>query len=148
MKRKIYPPTYFLIVLVTQVFIGIMLPLKKIISFPAGYFGIIFIFFGIVMNIWADFVFKKCGTTVKPDEKPCVLVESGPFRLSRHPMYLGMVCMLLGTAILIGSLSAFIFSAIFFLIVRYKYIVEEEKKMENEFGQLYLDYKKKTRMLI
>jgi protein-S-isoprenylcysteine O-methyltransferase Ste14 len=123
-------------------------PLKKTITAPSNYSGIIFIIFGIAINLWADAIFKKQNTAVKPDEKPSQLIESGPFRISRHPMYLGMIVILLGIAILMGSLSAFIFPIIFFLIMQLKYIPQEEKIMENEFGKAYLDYKKKVRKWI
>ena len=108
----------------------------------------ILIIFGTIINLWADSIFKKYNTTVKPDEKPTKLINIGPFRISRHPMYLGMTLILLGTAILLGSLISFIFPIIFFLIMNYKYIPEEEKRMQNEFGKLYIDYKNKVRKWI
>jgi protein-S-isoprenylcysteine O-methyltransferase Ste14 len=147
-KRKIYPPTQLLLMIIFQVILGFLAPLKKIVTAPSNYSGIIFIVFGIAINLWADAIFKKQNTAVKPDEKPSRLIESGPFRISRHPMYLGMIVILLGIAILMGSLSAFIFPIIFFLIMQFKYIPQEEKIMENEFGKAYLDYKKKARKWI
>ncbi len=147
-KRKIHPPTYLLIMITIQVIISFFVPLKKIITMPLNYSGIVLIIFGIAINLWADAIFKKQNTTVKPDEKPGQLVESGPFFFSRHPMYLGMTVILLGIAILAGSLSAFIFPIIFFFIMQFKYVSQEEKMMENEFGGAYLNYKKKIRKWI
>lgn len=147
-KNKIYPPTQLLILLVIQIAINFVFPIKKLISSPINYFGMILIIFGTIINLWADSIFKKYNTTVKPDEKPTKLINIGPFRISRHPMYLGMTLILLGTAILLGSLISFIFPIIFFLIMNYKYIPEEEKRMQNEFGKLYIDYKNKVRKWI
>ncbi|MDD5173200.1 MAG: methyltransferase, partial [Patescibacteria group bacterium] len=70
------------------------------------------------MNIWTDNIFKKGKTTVKPHEKPSTLIVSGPFRLSRHPMYLGMAAILFGVSILLGSLTLFIFPIIFGILMQ------------------------------
>jgi len=147
-RKEIYPPTQLLVIIIIQAVVNFFIPLKKIVFAPLNYFGFVLIIFGIIINIWADDIFKKNKTTVKPDEKPSLLIVSGPFRISRHPMYLGMTAILLGIAFWMGSFSAFIFPVIFLLAMQYKYIPAEEKTMENEFGQDYLDYKKKTRMWI
>ena len=60
---------------------------------------------GIVLNIVADRAFKQRKTTVKPFQESASLVTSGVYRLSRHPMYLGFVLILLSMAIFAGSLT-------------------------------------------
>lgn len=147
-KIKIYPPTQLLILLVIQIAANFIFPIRELIFLPINYFGIILIIFGAIINLRADNIFKKHNTTVKPDEKPTKLIDTGPFRISRHPMYLGMTLILSGTAIFLGSLISFIFPIIFFLIIHYNYIPEEEKRMQDEFGQSYIDYKNKVRKWI
>jgi protein-S-isoprenylcysteine O-methyltransferase Ste14 len=66
------------------------------------------ILFGIIINLWTDSLFKKKQTTVKPHEMPNFFIDSGPFRLSRHPVYLGMMSILLGVAIFPGSLNRYV----------------------------------------
>ena len=104
--------------------------------------------FGIILNIWSDLLFKKKKTTVKPHKTPSLLVISGPFRISRHPMYLGMVAILLGTAILHGTLITFLFPIIFIILMEIVFISTEEKNLEKAFGEKYLNYKKKVRRWI
>lgn len=97
------------------------------------------------MNIWADNLFKEKNISVKPHEPPAELETSGPFRLSRHPMYLGMVLVLLGAAVLLGSLVTFIFPIAFVIAMNLMFIPLEEKNAEEIFGEKYLGYKRKVR---
>jgi len=76
--------------LVCEIGLHFAFPIKKIVAFPYSLLGIPLIIVGGGLNVWADSLFKKHRTTVKPHESPTALVTSGPFRLSRHPMYLGI----------------------------------------------------------
>ena len=100
------------------------------------------------MAIWADSLFKKSGTTIIPYEIPTSLVTSGPFRISRQPIYLGMTTILLGETILLGSFITFILPVIFAILMEIIFIPMEEKNLEIVFGEKYLDYKKKVRRWI
>jgi protein-S-isoprenylcysteine O-methyltransferase Ste14 len=148
MKSKLLPPTYFWLSVLLSLCLHFIIPIKKIISSPYRYFGIIFILFGIVLNLWSDAMFKKKKTTVKPYENPTELATAGPFRISRHPMYLGMVAILLGEAIILGSLITFLSPILYIIISEWLYIPFEEANLENVFGKQYRDYKKKVRRWI
>jgi len=143
MKNKILPPTYFLISFILIIVSHFIFPIIKIIHLPYNWIGVILIIFGSAINLWVDNIFKKKETTVNPYEKPNILITSGPFRLSRHPMYLGMTTILFGIAILLGSLISFIFPIIFAILMQKLFIPVEEKNLEILFGQKYLNYKKK-----
>jgi protein-S-isoprenylcysteine O-methyltransferase Ste14 len=147
-KSKILPPTYFLILLLSSVALHFLCPVWKIIPGPYRYLGIIPIVLGMVLNLWADSLFKKKKTTVKPYESPAELVTSGPFRISRHPMYVGMVAMLLGVAIVLGSVIPFVFPVLFVILMETMFIPLEERELEEAFGVNYLDYKRKVRRWI
>jgi len=123
-------------------------PIKKLIFSPYTYLGFVFIALGIILNIWTDILFKKKKTTVKPYKKPTQLLISGPFRISRHPMYLGMAIILLGVAIIHGTLITFVFPIIFIIFMELFFIPFEEKNLERIFGKKYLNYKKKVRRWI
>ena len=147
-KRKILPPTYLCIYLLLCVGLHFILPIKQIIPFPYRYFGTILIIIGLWLNIWADGIFKKRKTTVNPFEESNSLVIDGPFSFSRHPMYLGMAILLLGVAIVLGSLITFVIPVAFFLTMEIVFIHVEEDAMEKAFGQEYLDYRKRVRRWI
>jgi protein-S-isoprenylcysteine O-methyltransferase Ste14 len=123
-------------------------PVLKFVSSPYYYLGVILILFGIIINLWTDSLFKKKQTTVKPHEMPNFFIDSGPFRLSRHPMYLGMMSILLGVAIFLGSLITFVFPIVFIIIMERNFIPMEEKNLIKKFGNRYVDYRKNVRRWI
>ena len=93
----------------------------------------------------ADAAFKREKTTVKPFEKSTALVVSGVFTISRHPMYLGMVIILLGIAILMGTLTPFIVVVIFGILMELVFVEPEERMLEEQFGATWIAYKMKVR---
>ena len=90
----------------------------------------------------------KKKTSIKPFETPSAFITSGPFKLSRNPIYLGMTITLFGVETALGSLSPYIFPVIFVIIINGLIIPAEEKDLENKFGEKYLDYKTKVRRWI
>ncbi|VVB93418.1 Phospholipid methyltransferase [uncultured archaeon] len=148
MDQKIMPPTYFIILFLLAIVSHFVFPVKGIVHAPYTYSGIILIIFGLIMPVWADSLFKKSGTTIKPNEIPTSLVTTGPYRITRQPIYSGMTAILLGEAIFLGSLITFIFPVIFAILMDVIFIPVEEKNLEIAFGEKYLDYKKKVRRWI
>ena len=63
-------------------------------------------------------------------------------------MYLGMCAILLGEAILMGSIVMFFVPIIFVLLMEIIFIPHEEKNLEDVFGVEYINYKKKVRRWI
>jgi protein-S-isoprenylcysteine O-methyltransferase Ste14 len=147
-NKKILPPIYFFLFLFLAIGLHFIFPVKKIIQAPYTYSGIALIVFGVVLNIWSDALFKKKKTTIKPFEDPTKLEVSGPFAISRNPMYLGMAIILLGTSVFLGSLIAFIFPIGFIIVMSVIFIPFEEQNLEKIFGKEYLDYKQKVRCWI
>ncbi len=143
--NRILPPTYFLFYLAAAIILHVLVPIVYIISAPFTYLGIAVMLFGLVITFWADNIFKRVKTTVQPFEKSTVLVTEGPFRLSRHPMYLGFVSVLLGLAILLGSVVSFLSPIAMFVTLQMRFMPYEEKDMEAVFGAEYAAYKNRVR---
>jgi protein-S-isoprenylcysteine O-methyltransferase Ste14 len=120
------------------------LPLLQIIKYPFNLIGILFLITGAGLNIWADQMMKKYNTTVKPDEKPTVLIETGVFKLSRNPMYLGMALLLLGAGFILGSVTSFVGVILFVAVMEMVFIPQEEKILQEQFGEEFKAYKKKV----
>ena len=145
MKSKIRPDIFFVVFLALSIVFHFGLPIKKVLFPPYIYVGWVFIAVGPVLIIWSDLLFKKKKTTVKPYEQPTQLLISGPFWISRHPMYLGMVLLLLGVAIVHGTLISFVFPVVFGILMGLLFIPFEEKTLERIFGRRYLEYKQRVR---
>ncbi len=145
MAKHFMPTNYFLVLLVLSVVLHFVLPIFHIIRPPVSYIGVLFIVFGAIINVWTDNLFKKVDTTVKPHRMPTALTTSGPFRISRHPMYLGMTSILLGVTFLCGSFITFIFPVLYIVIMETVFIPMEEKNLARQFGDEYANYKKRVR---
>ncbi len=143
MKRQLLPPVFLFIFLLAVPVVHYIIPLKQVFAVPYTYMGIILIGFGVLMNLWADHLFKKHFTTVKPYERPSTLITSGPFQITRHPMYLGMFTILCGVSVLFGSAMVLIVPVIFVLLMEILFIRHEEQTMEQTFGGEYTVYKKR-----
>jgi protein-S-isoprenylcysteine O-methyltransferase Ste14 len=72
-------------------------------------------------------------------------VTGGLYRYTRNPMYLGMVSVLIGAALLFGTLSAWLPIPVFVWIIHNNFIRVEERFLEGIFGGQYLQYKNKVR---
>jgi len=146
-KNKLLPPNFLFIYLLLSIILHFLFPIRNIIS-SYRLFGFPLIIAGLVINFWADSLFKKNKTTVKPNEIPTRLIVNGPFSFSRHPMYLGFVSLLLGVSVLLGSFSSFISPILMFITLEKKFIPLEEQQMEKVFGNKYREYQKKVRRWI
>lgn len=147
-EKKILPPTYFNISVILIALLYFILPVLEFIYFPWNLSGILFIISGALLNLIADRDFKRAQTTVKPFEYSTVLLTGGVFGISRNPMYLGMSAILLGESLLFGSLSPFIVALIFTLLMHFRFIIAEEKMLEEKFGDDYIVYSDKVRRWI
>lgn len=145
MMRKILPTAYLLFFLLTATVFHFLFPSPQIVAPPYHYLGVFLVLAGIWLNIWADRLFKKKKTAVKPLEKPSALIIEGPFRFSRHPMYLGFVLTMVGVAVLLGSAVAFLAPMAMLMTLETIFIPYEERTLEEIFGQKYSDYKKRVR---
>jgi protein-S-isoprenylcysteine O-methyltransferase Ste14 len=142
--REIIPPVYLFLSIVIMVLLHFLLPGTRVFIFPWNLLGGIPLALGIVMNLVADKSFKKHQTTVKPLEESTALITTEVFRVSRHPMYLGFVLILLGIAALMGSLTPYLIVLIFAVFMDVVFIRFEEQKLEKTFGEAWSEYKKKV----
>ena len=153
MPRKIIPPAYLLTSLLLMFVLDSYLPVQNITMSAINYSGLIYIgilvgLCGFALTVSGTLYFKKSGTAIRPFETSTALVTDGPYRFTRNPMYLGLVLILIGTAIYLGSLSPIFVIPVFFLIIQEWFIKHEEPFLENIFGKEYQDYKVKVRRWI
>jgi|TARA_B110000483_G_scaffold239149_1_gene317125 protein-S-isoprenylcysteine O-methyltransferase Ste14 len=137
-----YPPIILLISLICQFIIYFSFPIEADLS---SLIGLILIFSGLSMAAISFRLMSKIKTTFIPDGTPEKLVSTGPFKISRNPIYLGMFMFLLGVAFMMESVSALLIASIFALIINYTWISHEEKKLAEIFGQNWVEYCSKVR---
>ncbi len=146
MKRKrVLPPIYLLVAIVAMVALHFLLPVMRIVPLLWSLLGFIPLACGIGIEIIADNALRAAKTTVKPFEQSTALVTSGVYGISRHPMYLGFVLILIGIAVMMGSLTPFIVILPFVIVMDRGFISVEERMLEERFGKVWLEYKHRVR---
>jgi len=143
--KRVFPTTYLLIAMLAMMAIHFLFPVAMIIPVPWNLLGIIPLALGVTLDLVADGAFHKANTTVKPFEESSVLVTAGAFRISRNPMYLGFVFVLIGVAVLLRSLSPYVIIVGYVILIQTMFIKVEEYMLDEKFGARYQEYKRKTR---
>jgi protein-S-isoprenylcysteine O-methyltransferase Ste14 len=123
-------------------------------SYPRGSLGlrcavalIVFIFSGY-LALHAFVVLKKRGTFIDPNKPTKQIVEDGPFKFSRNPMYLSLVLVLFGLSVLFLSIW-FLLSAIGLWLMFDRFAIAlEEVYLQQKFGDRYTEYKARVRRWI
>jgi protein-S-isoprenylcysteine O-methyltransferase Ste14 len=143
--QRIEPPSYLFAAMALMAMLHLLVPGAAIIGYPWQLLGSAPLLLGILLNLCADAAFKRHGTTVKPFEPSSTLITTGVFRVSRHPMYLGMVLILLGIAVLMGSVTPLLAVMAFAVLMDRRFIRIEERMLARQFGTAWQAYKQRVR---
>ena len=100
---------------------------------------------GIALIVWSALAFRQARTTIVPHRAPSALVEAGPYRLSRNPIYLADLVILAGAALIFGAPLALILLVPFREVLLRLFILPEDAVLERALGRAYLDYKTRAR---
>jgi protein-S-isoprenylcysteine O-methyltransferase Ste14 len=111
--------------------------------------AIVLMVLGIASAVSAARLFRREGTEINPTSTTNArLVTSGPFRLTRNPMYLGLVLVTSGIAFAVGAWPMFLAPLATFATANWVHIPFEEAKMRRQFGAGFDDYCAKVRRWI
>ncbi|MBI1250466.1 MAG: isoprenylcysteine carboxylmethyltransferase family protein [Alphaproteobacteria bacterium] len=105
-----------------------------------GLFGV-----GLTLVLAAAGNFRRSGEKPAPWTPTNAIVDSGPYRFTRNPMYLGMALAYLGLAIGADSLVALALLFPVLLIIQFGVIAREERYLEGKFGAPYRAFKARVR---
>lgn len=139
------PPVYFLCALLLMVFLDRDYPMALLVTAPLNYGGIPFIALGLGISAGGALLFHQAGTPVVPFEPARALVTAGLYRFSRNPMYLGLVIILGGVWLLLGTLTPLLVPPAFFVLLQRAFVRREERILEQTFGDEYRDYRRRVR---
>lgn len=131
MKNLNIPPIWTLLAIFFAVILHFVYPFV-LFEFRAIDLGVIAI--GIYLILVTPIWFKRNNTTIIPRRKPTALIVEGPFKLSRNPMYLGMVLVTFGVGMTLGSIQALLPSVWLLLFLKKNYIIPEERKLIEAMG--------------
>ena len=109
-------------------------------SLPAGRVGGIVFVLALAFVAWAIATITKAGSNVPTNMPTTTIVQGGPYRFTRNPIYLGMFFGLVGLAIAFDSLWLIGTLVPFALVIRYGVVAREETYLERTFGDAYRHY--------
>jgi protein-S-isoprenylcysteine O-methyltransferase Ste14 len=144
-KPRIYPPAYFLLAVGAMLLLHRALPLAQWLAWPWTLAGAVFFLLGFGLSFAGRRRFQLSGAPLQPFEEGPALVTDGVFRFSRNPMYAGMLIMLLGVGVGLGTAGPLAVIPLFYLLLRWRFIRAEEAGLERRFGRVYTAYKARVR---
>jgi protein-S-isoprenylcysteine O-methyltransferase Ste14 len=112
---------------------------------PAGWLGAMVFVLALALFAWAIVTIIRAGSNVPTNQPTTTIVESGPYRFTRNPIYLGMFLGLIGLAIAFDNLWLLVMLVPFALIIRYGVVAREEAYLERKFGDVYRAYRSRVR---
>lgn len=150
-NRIPWPPLLYVMAIAVSIVLAWLVPLPWVppplseILFAAGWLVAIG---GLVLIVQAIRTLRKANTTFRPNEASAHLVTTGPFALSRNPIYLGDTMIMVGAA-LISGIGWFILFGLVAAFATQKLAIErEERHLETRFGKKFREYAKRVRRWI
>jgi len=147
LELKIPPPVYALSIALLMWLLNENIPVAQLIDSPLNKVGLGIIIIAGTFDFWSLLLFFKKHTTANPmkPENTTGLVITGLYKFSRNPMYVGLLIMLFGFAIWLGSLTPFLLLPVFYGVITVMQIKPEEEILIKKFGKEYQAYKDSVR---
>ncbi len=140
------PPIALLIGIAAGVALDWIVPLPWLSAdLPKGWIGWGLFGLGFVLIVWAAVSIRMAGSNVPTNQPTTAIVEAGPYRLSRNPIYIAMFVALIGLAVAIDTLWLLVMLVPFALVIRYGVVAREERYLDRKFGDAYRSYRSRVR---
>ena len=142
---KIHPP------IMTALHLAAAVLLSRLFPFPATtpgwmiWLGILFVLAGLALAFAAVNQFRAAGATLDPHGSVSAIVNAGPYRFSRNPIYLSFALTLIGLPLALGTYWGILLTPVFTLLMNHLVIRHEEAYLEKKFGDVYTGYRSRVR---
>jgi protein-S-isoprenylcysteine O-methyltransferase Ste14 len=110
--------------------------------------GVTILLIAVVVWVWALVVMGRSGQDPHTGKPTPRILDHGPYRFSRNPIYLQMVLVCLGFAVRQMNPWLLLLTPVAAWLLQKLVIVPEEDYLERKFGDAYLDYKRRVRRWI
>ena len=142
----IRPPLAWGLAVIAGLALNWLVPLPFLpVDLPAGWLGAIVFVLALALVAWAIVTITRAGSNVPTNLPTTTIVESGPYRFTRNPIYLGMFGALIGLTIAFDTLWLLLVLVPFALVIRYGVVAREEVYLERKFGDVYRGYRSRVR---
>ena len=92
------------------------------------------------LAIPAILAFRRAGTHVEPWKPASALVTRGIFRFIRNPMYVGLILLVAGLAVLLASDWMLVMTVLLAFTLHFGVVKREERYLAAKYGERYRDY--------
>jgi protein-S-isoprenylcysteine O-methyltransferase Ste14 len=96
-------------------------------------------------NGWSLWLFARHETGLLPGQATHAMIEEGPYRFSRNPLYVGLLALYLGLTLLASTLWGMVLFPVAVLLVLWGAIRPEERYLHERFGASYDEYARRVR---
>lgn len=147
LETKVPPPAVALVIVAGMwllAWVTPVVPLAELVRVPIA---CVLAAGGLAFGLAGSLAFRRAGTTVNPlkPERASQLVISGVYRITRNPMYLGLLLGLAALALYFAAPLALAGPVVFAAYIHRFQIKPEERALEAKFGSAYIDYKQRVR---
>ena len=95
---------------------------------------------GLALGVLSIREFRRASTSVVPGEPSTTLLETGPYRFTRNPIYIGLVILYFALAIVLTSAWMLVLLIPVLIILQRGVVEREEAYLKAKFGQVYRQY--------
>jgi protein-S-isoprenylcysteine O-methyltransferase Ste14 len=114
---------------------------------PTAWAAAVLCFIGLAFALWARVTLGSNWSAVVTLKEGHELVERGPYRFVRHPIYTGILTMFFATALALGHVAGFAATLLMFASFRIK-LCDEEQLMLQQFADRYTAYQRRAKRII
>jgi len=139
------PPSLFLAALAAGSVLELVFPTNFVHGTARFALGAALLAAGIGLMSAAIRKQRAAGTNIETDRPTETIVRDGPYRYSRNPIYVALVLIYLGVAVLGDSLWLLALLAPLLVVMRFGVIAREEAYLDRKFGDVYRSYRASVR---
>ena len=140
------PPLAWALAVIVGLALDWLMPLPFLpAALPAALLGTMVFVLALALFAWAIITITRAGSSVPTNRPTTTIVDTGPFRFTRNPIYMGMFSALIGLAIGFDNLWLLATLVPFVLVIRYGVVAREEDYLERKFGDIYRGYRSRVR---
>ncbi|MBK7685676.1 MAG: isoprenylcysteine carboxylmethyltransferase family protein [Rhodocyclaceae bacterium] len=147
LELKVPPPLVALILGIAMSGISLFTATVEVSSLARIVISIAIALVGGAFSLLGAIAFRRAQTTVNPmkPERASSLVTGGVYQVTRNPMYVGLLLVLLGWAVFLAAPWSLVGPVAFVFYISRFQILPEERVLTPLFGEAYSNYKKKVR---
>lgn len=144
------PPLLFVVGLVAGVLLDrrlslpVLIPDRPMVAVMGG----ALVVGGLALVYTGIWTFRRWRTAVYPNRPAKLVVETGIYRYTRNPMYLGMTIFYVGVALLLTSIASLLLLPVVLGVLCWQVIAREERHLRERFPEAYQAYCARVRRWI